>query len=117
MSTSRDVALAKLKLAARKSKALEGTVTVNDAASALNVSSRRIRAFIKPECNCVLRKRRAMQPPVPDVMCPECKESGYAVPRLKAILDENGYYRIPVESLIEFIGEPRKTGRPSISES
>lgn len=114
MSTRKDVALAKLRVAARESKALLDTVTVEDAAQALGISSRRVRAFIKPECNCVIRKRRAKLPPVPDLNCRECKGTGHVPSRLRAV-EYKGSYRIPMSVITEFLEAPRKTGRPSAS--
>jgi len=112
MSTRKDVALARLRVAARERKALQDTVTVEDAAKALGVSSRRVRAFIKPECNCVIRKRRAKVEPVPDLNCPYCKGTGHISPRLRAV-EYKGSYAIPMSAITEFMGAERKTGRPS----
>lgn len=113
MSTRKDVALAKLRVAARERRALQDTVTVEDAARALGVSSRRVRAFIKPECNCVIRKRRARVEPRADFNCPYCNGTGHLAPRLRAI-EYKGSYAIPMSSITEFLGTKRKTGRPSI---
>lgn len=110
--TKRDVALAKLQLAVRASKEVNGKITVEDAAEVLNISSRRVRALIKPECNCVLRKRRAKAEPIPDINCPECNGSGHGSPRMHAIYLK-GHYWIPEAEVLKFL-DTRKTGRPSI---
>lgn len=113
MSTKRDVAMAKLNLAVRESKELNGKITVEEAADILGISSRRVRALIKPECNCVLRKRRAKAEPIPDLNCPECAGSGHGSPRMRAEYHK-GHYWIPASEVAGFL-DTRKTGRPSAS--
>jgi len=93
-------------------------VMVEVAAEFLGVTSRRVRNFINPECQCVLKQRKKrISPPLPDPDHKKCGGTGRLVPKLKAIKVEGGgsshAWWIRVTDLFEYAREvERKTGRP-----
>lgn len=93
--------------------------TVSEAAEIIGVSNRRIRAFIKPECNCVIRLRRRKGKKddsdieiKPDANCLYCKGTGHTQPRLVASKLPDGQYIIHLSELYNFARVKRAVGRP-----
>ncbi len=88
-------------------------VKVEVAAAFLGVTPRRVRNFLNPECQCVLKQRKKrISPPLPDPNHKKCGGTGRLVPKLKSI-EVGGAFWIRVNDLFEYAREvERKTGRP-----
>ena len=112
---------------------LPDLIKVPKAAKILGVSERRVRAFINPQCNCVIRNRRKAKTAaikaakgkklvfkfksVPDANCLICRGSGKGIPRLPALRMGKGPYMIRRKDLTEFMSRHRHTGRPPSEDS
>lgn len=99
-----------LKDAADEAIDLTGTVPVKVAAEYLRLTPRRVRIFLNPDCNCVIRQRRRRVKPKRDPDCPICHGSQHVEPRLEGVRDRSDNWHVKVKSLEEFARQKRQAG-------
>ncbi len=99
-----------LRDAADEALDLTGTVSVKFAAKYLRLTPRRVRIFLNPDCNCVIRQRRLRKKPRKDPNCPHCHGSLHVEPRLRGFQDATDNWYVYADSLEEFAKQKRQAG-------